>query len=114
MRPFSSSSTPIIRRLGWATTPAVQTTVLVGIRSPVESCTSFGGDALDLRAEADLDAAPAQLADRVVGELAGDLRQDAVGRLDEHEAHAREPGARVGRIASAAKSWSSAIASRPL
>jgi hypothetical protein len=30
---------PIERRLGWAVTPAVQTTVLVGTRSPVESST---------------------------------------------------------------------------
>ena len=50
---------------------------------------------LQRRAEADVDAAAAQLAQRVVGELGVDLGQDAVGRLDQDPAHPVQAGARV-------------------
>ena len=52
-------------------------------------------DLLQRGLEADVDAAAAQLAQRVVGELGVDLRQHPVGRLDQDPAHPVQAGARV-------------------
>ncbi len=76
-------------------TPAVQTTVRVGSVSPLGEPSAVGGDLLQRRAEADVDAAAAQLAQRVVGEPCVDLRQDPIGRLDQNPAHPVQAGARV-------------------
>ena len=54
-----------------------------------------GADLLERRAEADVDAAAAQLAQRVVGELGVDLRQDPVGGLDQDPAHPVQARPRV-------------------
>ena len=54
-----------------------------------------GADLLERRAEADVDAAAAQLAQRVLGELGVDLRQDPVGGLDQDPAHPVQAGPRV-------------------
>ena len=51
-----------------------------------------GRDALDRRAEPDLDPAAAQLGARELGQALGDLRHQPVARLDEHEAHAVHAG----------------------
>ena len=67
----------------------------MGIRSPVDSTREVRPGLVQARAEADVDAAPAQLVDRVVGERLVDLRQDAVQRLDQDPAHAVEPRARI-------------------
>ena len=63
--------------------------------SPVEIRARVGGHLLERRAEPDVDAAAAQLAQRVLGELEIDLGQHAVGRLGEHPAHPVQARARI-------------------
>ena len=94
-RPFSSSGTERLARLGMRPTPAVQTTVRVGTVSPVESVALLGLDRLERRPQPDLDAAAAQLAHRVVGEGQVDLGQHPVAGLDQDPAHPVQPRARV-------------------
>jgi hypothetical protein len=52
-------------------------------------------DLLQRGAKTDVDAAPTQFAQRVLGETEVDLGQHAVGRLDQHPAHPMEPRPRV-------------------
>ena len=54
-----------------------------------------GPDLLQGRLQADVDAAPAQLAQRVLGQLQVDLRQHPVRRLDQHPAHPVQARPRV-------------------
>ena len=56
---------------------------------------AVGRDLLQRRLEADVDAAAAQLAQRVLGEAGVDLRQHPAGRLDQYPAHPVQAGARV-------------------
>ena len=66
----SSSGSASDARLGCGLTPAVQTSVRVGISLAGGEQRRVGGRLLEPRAEADVDAAAAQLAQRVVGEVA--------------------------------------------
>ena len=56
---------------------------------------AVGRDLLQRRPEPDVDAAAAQLPQRVLGELGVDLGQHPVGRLDQDPAHPVQAGARV-------------------
>ena len=81
--------------IGFALTPAVQTSVCVRKRSPFESCAACGVDRLERRVDADLDPALGQLLGRVLAEPRRDLGQDLRRRVDEHPALRRVPEARV-------------------
>ena len=94
-RPRSSSGRFSSLRIGCGATPAVQTTVRVGSTSPLERRALSAVDLLQRRLHADVDAAAAQLPQRVFAELAVDLRQHPVGRLDQDPAHPVQAGARV-------------------
>src|SRR5204862_3103330 len=57
-------------------------------RLPAGEAGAVGGHLLERRLEANVDAAAAQLAQRIIGEADVDLGKDAAGRLYQHPAHA--------------------------
>ena len=84
MRPCSSTGSPRLEARAFARTPAVQTTVRVRSVSPSESSARPGPELGERRPDPDVDAPRRQLAGRVVAQAGGDLREDLLGRVDEH------------------------------
>ena len=95
MRPVSLSGSPSSATIGCGLTPAVHTHVRHGTTSPSESVAADSVTESSVVDGADLDAPPAQLVRRELGEVGRDLGHDAVARLDEDPAHALLAAARV-------------------
>ena len=70
-RPRSSSGRPSLASSGFAFTPAVQTSVAVGIRSPSESVAASASSEVERVRDADLDPAPDELPGSVLAEPPG-------------------------------------------
>ena len=86
---------PSCPSVGFAFTPAVQTSVCVAMRSPFERTASLAVERLERRRDVDLDPAPRELPRRVVAQPRRDLGQDLRRRVDEHPALSRLAEARV-------------------
>ena len=85
-RPRASSGTSSSGASGLARTPAVQTSVLAGMRITVREHCLAAVVGLERRADVDLDASTLQPARRVLPETARDLGEDLRGGVDEHPA----------------------------